>query len=171
MKSQKIIVMGVSGCGKSAIGQGLAALLQLPFFDGDDYHSPENISKMQHRTALDRQGWLEELSVLLASKQEGVLACSALTSDYRRVLKHNNPTLLFVYLQGDFDTIWQRHSKRENHYFNGKTMLESQFETLQEPSKTEALIVDIRLPVRRLIADIYEKLPAFSHSTLVNEAS
>lgn len=165
MNVNKIVVMGVSGCGKSFIGERLAEQLQLTFFDGDDYHSPENISKMSQGVALtdrDRQGWLETLSELLNRTNNAVLACSALTAEYRRILKENNPELVFVYLKGDFETIWQRHRKREGHYFNGKSMLESQFNTLQEPMEKEALIIDIRQPAELLIADIQQKLPVFN---------
>ncbi|WP_022942352.1 gluconokinase [Psychromonas hadalis] len=160
MNGNKIVVMGVSGCGKSLIGERLAEQLQLPFFDGDDYHCADNVLKMSLGIALtdqDRQGWLETLSALLNRNSNAVLACSALTIEYRRVLKENNPELLFIYLKGDFDTIWQRHSKRENHYFNGKGMLESQFNTLQEPTEKEALVIDIKKNVSEIIADIIQK--------------
>lgn len=165
MNVNKIVVMGVSGCGKSFIGKRLAEQLQLTFFDGDDYHSGDNISKMSQGAALtdqDRKGWLETLNELLNTSSNAVLACSALTPEYRRALKENNPELVFIYLKGDFDTIWKRLSKREDHYFNGKSMLESQFETLQEPSESEALWIDIRQPVEQLVLNIHNKLPAFS---------
>lgn len=161
MNTHKIVVMGVSGCGKSSVGKHLADQLQLTFFDGDDYHSSENVSKMSQGIALtdqDRYSWLKTLGELLNQNSNVVLACSALTSEYRVILKKNNPDLLFIYLKGDFDTIWKRHSQRENHYFRGKEMLESQFDTLQEPTKNEAVMIDIRQSVNDIVADILKKL-------------
>lgn len=160
MNTYKIVVMGVSGCGKSSVGKQLADQLQLTFFDGDDYHSSENISKMSQGIALtdkDRHSWLKTLSELLNKNNNTVLACSALTRRYRRVLKENNPSLRFIYLKGDFDTIWERHSQREDHYFTGKGMLESQFDTLQEPEEKEALRIDIRQSVEEIVTDILQK--------------
>ena len=161
MKRYKIVVMGVSGCGKSVIGSKLAERLGLTFFDGDDYHCAENIDKMRQGIPLkgkDRQGWLKTLNILIHQRTEAVVACSALSPEYRQMLSRNNPDLLFVYLQGDFDTIWQRHQNRKDHYFKGKTLLESQFADLIEPSACEALIIDIRQTVDQIIADIIQKL-------------
>ncbi|ABM04638.1 carbohydrate kinase, thermoresistant glucokinase family protein [Psychromonas ingrahamii 37] len=157
----KIVIMGVSGCGKSSIGSKLAEQLGLTFFDGDDYHCTENVDKMSQGIPLtdkDRQGWLSSLNNLFQQRAEGVVACSALTPEYRRILRHNNKELLFVYLQGDFDTIWQRHQNRTDHYFKGKTLLENQFATLVEPNASEALIIDIRQNVSEIVADIIQKL-------------
>jgi len=161
MKKYKIVVMGVSGCGKSAIGSKLAERLGLTFFDGDDYHCAENIDKMRQGIPLagkDRQGWLKILNKLIAQRTEAIVACSALSPEYRQILSHHNPDLLFVYLQGDFETIWQRHQNRKDHYFKGKKLLESQFADLVEPSVGEALIIDIRQTVDEMIADIIQKL-------------
>jgi gluconokinase len=160
-KGVKIVIMGVSGCGKSAIGSKLAEQLGLTFFDGDDYHCAENIKKMSQGiplTGKDRQGWLSSLNKLFQQRAEGVIACSALTPEYRQILSRNNEALLFVYLQGDFETIWQRHQNRTEHYFKGKTLLENQFATLVEPSASEALIIDIRQTVSEIVADIIQKL-------------
>ena len=109
-------------------------------------------------TDQDRQGWLETLNILITQNSNIVLACSALNPEYRKILSRHNPDLVFIYLQGDFDTIWQRHQKRDDHYFNGKSLLESQFAALVEPSVTEALIIDIRQTVKQLIDDILHKL-------------
>ncbi len=150
----KVIVMGVSGCGKSLIGTRLAERLEVPFFDADDFHSQANVAKMASGVPLtdaDRSGWLDDLAELVRVEQKGlVLACSALKRAYRDRLRAGNPSLQFVYLRGDMDTIWSRHSSREDHYFNGRTMLESQFRTLQEPEPDEgAITVDVsELPDR-----------------------
>ncbi|MFT5558097.1 MAG: gluconokinase [Psychromonas sp.] len=160
-KNVKIVIMGVSGCGKSSIGSKLAEQLGLTFFDGDDYHCTDNVDKMSQGIPLtdeDRQGWLSSLNKLFQQRAEGVVACSALTPAYRRILSHNNKALLFVYLQGDFETIWQRHQNRTDHYFKGKTLLENQFTTLVEPNASEALIIDIRQNESEVVADIIRKL-------------
>ena len=117
MSVSKIIVMGVSGCGKSLIGTRLAERLQVPFFDADDFHSPANVAKMASGVPLtdsDRSGWLDDLAELVQGEQGGlVLACSALKRAYRDRLRSGNPSLQFVYLKGDMETIWSRHSSRK----------------------------------------------------------
>lgn len=161
MKAYKIVVMGVSGCGKSLIGSQLAKALQLNFFDGDDYHCAANIQKMSEGIPLtddDREGWLNTLNTLITEQENAVVACSALTPKYREILSRDTEELQFVYLKGDFDTIWQRHQKRENHYFNGQSLLKNQFDTLIEPNAEEALIVDIRQSVEQIVADIQARL-------------
>lgn len=152
----KIIVMGVSGCGKSLIGRRLAQRLGVPFFDADDFHSPANVAKMASGVPLtdaDRSGWLDDLAELVRDERGGlVLACSALKRTYRDRLRAGNPSLQFVYLRGDMETIWSRHASREDHYFNGRAMLESQFLTLQEPEPDEvAMTVDVSEPPERIV--------------------
>ncbi|WP_038177534.1 MULTISPECIES: gluconokinase [Vibrio] len=154
MKAKKIVVMGVSGCGKSLIGSEIAKALALPFYDGDDYHPEANVEKMRQGIPLtdeDRSGWLQTLNRIYTDNDAAVIACSALKPEYRQVLRHNNPELVIVYLKGDFDTIWARHQKRANHYFNGESMLRSQFEALVEPSCDEALHIDISLPIEGVL--------------------
>ncbi|WP_394246056.1 gluconokinase [Vibrio profundi] len=154
MKSKKILVMGVSGCGKSLIGSRIAKALDLQFFDGDDFHPETNVEKMRQGIPLtdeDRQGWLETLNQQFISQPSAVIACSALKPQYRDILRKNNEELVIVYLQGSFDTIWNRHKNRENHYFNGEQMLKSQFEALVEPQKGEALFVDIAQDVEQVV--------------------
>lgn len=144
---KKIIVMGVSGCGKSSMGQRLAQHFGFPFFDGDDYHSPENVEKMARSIPLtdaDRYGWLQTLNGILRCETCAVVACSALKPEYRELLRAGVEDLEIVYLKGDIDTIWQRHQKRNGHYFNGRSMLESQFATLVEPVDEDVITVDIR---------------------------
>ncbi|WP_120511705.1 gluconokinase [Photobacterium salinisoli] len=161
MKPKKIIVMGVSGCGKSLIGSTLATALGLSFFDGDDFHSPDNVRKMSEGVPLndeDRAEWLARLNQLLRDAPDAVLACSALKPEYRRQLRAGIDGLEIVYLQGDFDTIWSRHQQRADHYFNGRAMLESQFATLVEPEPDEALFIDIRQSQHEVLQDILAQL-------------
>lgn len=143
---KKIIVMGVSGCGKSSMGQRIANHYEFPFFDGDDYHCDANVEKMRQGIPLtdeDRAGWLHTLNSILKTNESAVVACSALKPEYREMLQDGVENLTFLYLKGDFDTIWQRHQKRDGHYFNGKGMLESQFATLVEPVNEPVITVDI----------------------------
>ncbi|MDD1793961.1 gluconokinase [Enterovibrio makurazakiensis] len=146
MKPKKILLMGVSGSGKSLIGSLVAQRLDIPFYDGDDYHPEENVKKMRQGIPLsdtDRQGWLRTLNTLFIKNDELVVACSALKKEYRDTLRQNNEGMTIVFLRGDFDTIWSRHQKRTDHYFKGQDMLKSQFETLVEPTQDEAVFIDI----------------------------
>lgn len=143
---QKIIVIGVSGCGKSSMGQRIADHYGFPFFDGDDYHSDENVAKMRNGTPLtdaDRYGWLRTLNTILQDNESAVVACSGLKPEYRQLLRADLDHVAMIYLKGDFDTIWQRHQQRDGHYFNGKSMLESQFSTLVEPVDEPIISIDI----------------------------
>jgi len=165
--NNKFVVMGISGCGKSSIGSMLAEALGLQFFDSDDYHPMENVEKMrsgQPLTDEDRRPWLNTLKGLIQHQPEIVLACSALKPEYRQTLRNGNPSLKFIYLKGDFDTIWARHCRREGHYFNGAGMLKSQFDTLVEPSVDEAIVIDIDSPPEHIVELILEKLDARQES-------
>jgi len=147
MHSNSIVVMGVSGSGKSLIGAQLADRLNLPFYDADDFHSPANVRKMASGIPLsdaDREGWLTDLADLIERHDGLVLACSALRRTYRDRLRRARPDLTFLYLDGDIDTIWERLDQRQDHYFNGRAMLESQFAQLEPPSDDEAIRIDIR---------------------------
>lgn len=147
--------MGVSGCGKSLIGQQLAEALRLPFFDADDFHSPENVTKMASGVPLtdaDRADWLDSLAQLLQTQTPLVLACSALRKRYRDRLRMADPALVFVHLDGDIDTIWARLSQRRDHYFSGRDMLQSQFEQLERPSLDEALRINIDASAEAVLA-------------------
>lgn len=155
--NKKYVVMGVSGCGKSSIGSGLAQALGIPFFDGDDYHSEQNVQKMQNGIPLtdeDRKSWLHALNDLIKQEENLVVACSALKPEYRQMLREGCEELQFFYLKGDFDTIWSRHKAREGHYFKGSAMLESQFATLVEPTEQEATAIDIRQAPEQIVDEI-----------------
>ncbi len=159
MQPYQIIVMGVSGCGKSTVAKQLATKLGYLYADGDSYHPKTNIQKMQQGIALtdqDRQGWLVTLNQQLQQANTGiVLACSALKPDYRKTLIQKVKNPIFVYLKGDFNTIWIRYKERKNHYFQGKDMLKSQFAILVEPTGANVFTLDIKKPVAELVNEVY----------------
>ncbi len=157
----KIVVLGVSGSGKSTIGQMLADFLHYPFFDGDNFHPVNNVEKMRRGVPLsdhDRQEWLITLNQIIQENSHSVVACSALKPEYRDRLKQGNPDVVFVYLKGSYDTIWQRHKSRLDHYFNGEEMLKSQFSTLIEPLQDEAISIDIQQSEETVLQNILLKL-------------
>jgi gluconokinase len=156
--TKAVVIMGVSGSGKTSIGRALSTRLGWSFYDGDDYHSPQAIEKMSNGIPLndeDRLPWLETLSELVSEKNEAgenlVLACSALKKSYRRNLRSTNEDLQFVYLEGDFDLIWSRMQNRADHYMKPE-MLRSQFEALEIPEDT--LKVNIKQPISRILEEI-----------------
>jgi gluconokinase len=149
-----IVVMGVSGSGKSTIGQQLAERLGWPFYDGDTFHPAANIEKMSRGIPLDdadRADWLtaiaDRMRELSAAHQSGVFACSALKQKYRDQLMVN-ALVRYVYLKGSYDLIWQRMQSRPGHYMKA-IMLASQFATLEEPR--EALTIEIDQPAEQII--------------------
>ncbi|MGI8501219.1 MAG: gluconokinase [Hassallia sp.] len=142
-----ILVMGVSGSGKTTIGQLLAESLQWEFRDADSFHSSENIEKMRHGIALndlDRMPWLlamqQAIQHWLQENKNVVLACSALKASYRQYLLIGDEGVKLVYLKGSFGLIQKRLQERHNHFMS-KKLLKSQFDTLEEPS--EAISVDV----------------------------
>ena len=150
--------MGVSGCGKSTIGKLLAQELDIPFFDGDDFHPESNIQKMSNGQALndaDRQGWLETLNDLAKqqlAKNSCVIVCSALKQKYRDTLSLNiNAETNWVYLSGSFNQVFDRLNSREGHFMPSELLI-SQFETLEEPK--DALKIDITLTPENIIKTI-----------------
>lgn len=160
MKARFFIVMGVSGCGKSSVGEALAKQLKWDFYDADDFHPPENVAKMANGTPLndsDRAPWLAALHDLISSSlkvdQPGVLACSALKERYRRQLSESNEGVQIVYLKGTYDLIWSRMTIRKGHYMKPE-MLESQFDALEEP--TNALTLDISMSVDDIVQTIIQ---------------
>ncbi len=157
-----IIVMGVSGSGKTSVGEALAQELGWDFYDADDFHPPENVAKMANGIPLndsDRAPWLASLHDLIDSSLKadhpGVLACSALKERYRQQLMDSNSQVQLVYLRGTYDLIWSRMSRRRDHYMKPH-MLQSQFDTLEEPAN--ALTVDISEPVNKIVQQILEYL-------------
>jgi len=151
------VIMGVSGCGKSTVGVALAKKLDCLFYDGDDYHPPENVAKMASGFPLndtDRYPWLAKLHDMIGEHLErgepAVVACSALKKKYRRQLHKGNDGLQFVYLRGSFELILLRMTGRQGHYMKAE-MLRSQFNTLEEPDSYEALIIDIENDVDSMV--------------------
>jgi len=141
-----IIIMGVSGSGKSTVGAQLARELGWQFFDADDFHPPANREKMKQGIPLtdeDRTEWLNSLRELLHKNIEEnsacVLACSALKQRYREQLAVSE-SVQFVYLRGSFEQIETRLKRRKDHYMPVQ-LLQSQFEALEEPR--EAMVIDI----------------------------
>ena len=146
-RSSILVIMGVSGSGKTTIGQLLSAELICSFIDGDDFHPPVNIKKMSSGEALtdeDRWPWLEILTdniqEYIQQEQSMVLACSALKKSYREILCVDRELVQFIYLKGNYATIVRRMRSRENHFMT-KSLLQSQFATLEEPE--DAIVVDI----------------------------
>ncbi|KGA33504.1 gluconokinase [Pectobacterium odoriferum] len=151
MSGRSIILMGVSGSGKSSVGAELGLAIQAKFIDGDDLHPRANIQKMASGTPLnddDRAPWLERLSDVaysLAHKNEtGIIVCSALKKRYRDRLREGNEKMVFIYLKGSFELVLERHKARAGH-FMPTDLLKSQFDALEEPGSDEpdVLKVDI----------------------------
>jgi len=152
-----VVVMGVSGCGKSTVGGALAQALGWPFLDADDFHPPQNVAKMAAGTPLtddDRWPWLDRtvdaLRSASASHGSAVLACSALRHAYRVRLRQAGE-MRFVHLRGDAATIAQRLQKRQHRYMPA-ALLASQFATLEPPD--DAIDVDICASVDAQVAAI-----------------
>ena len=141
-----VVVMGVAGCGKSAVGRRIAAALQLPMVEGDDFHPPANLARMREGIALtdaDRAGWLAQLGGVLQQHPAGaVLSCSALKRAYRDTLRSAVPGLRFVYLQISPAESQRRVASRPGHFYP-PSLVSSQFEALQDPSgETGVLTLD-----------------------------
>ncbi|MEO8389105.1 MAG: gluconokinase [Polaromonas sp.] len=132
-----VVVMGVAGCGKSAVGRLMADQLGLPLIEGDDFHPPGNIRKMQQGVPLadeDRADWLRQLGAELARHPAGVvLTCSALKAAYRDSLRRAAPGLQFVHLAISQVESLRRVSSRPGHFYP-PSLVASQFEALQDPS-------------------------------------
>jgi len=145
-----VVVMGVTGCGKSTVGAALASRLGCRFLDADDFHPPENVAKMASGTPLtdeDRRPWLDriayELRAIAAGGGSAVLACSALKAAYRARIAAGS-TVRFVHLTGDQATIAARLAVRRHRYMPA-SLLASQFATLEAPD--DAIDIDVALPV------------------------
>ena len=144
-----IIICGVTGAGKTTIGQLLAQELEWEFYDADDFHSVENIAKMKNGVPLtdeDRQPWLGKLRDLieqcLVAGKNAVLACSALKKAYRDFLRVSDD-VKFVFLRGDRREITEHLQHRHEHFMN-PVLLDSQFEDLEEPQPSEhALLLEV----------------------------
>ncbi|MBD2537707.1 gluconokinase [Coleofasciculus sp. FACHB-SPT36] len=157
-----ILVMGVSGSGKSTVAQLLGQELNWDFSDADCFHTIANIEKMSRGIPLtdaDRMPWLQAMQHAIDQwLQEGknqVLACSALKESYRQMLWRDPQQMRLVYLKGSFEAIAQRLEARQSHFMT-KTLLQSQFDTLEEPQN--ALWVDVSEPLDVIVQQIRKRL-------------
>jgi gluconokinase len=160
-----IVVMGVSGAGKSAVGERLAKALRLPLIEGDQFHPPANIEKMRQGLPLDdtdRAGWLDRLGQELARHPRGaVLACSALKRAYRDKLRQAVPALAFVHLHLTQEQAQQRVAARGGHFYP-PSLVASQFEALEDPSgERGVLVLDGTLPLAEVTKRAVEWARAF----------
>ena len=147
-----LLIMGVSGCGKTSFGKALATHLGLQFFDGDDFHPASNVEKMRKGIPLsdeDRLPWLQTLANLISSHSESgmVLACSALKQRYRAMFISANPSLQIIFLRGDYQLLWTRMQQRQ--HFMPASLLQSQFDALEPPD--QAIVLDVSLPLASLV--------------------
>ncbi|MDB5105090.1 MAG: carbohydrate kinase, thermoresistant glucokinase family [Fibrobacteres bacterium] len=157
-----IVLMGVSGSGKTMVGKLLADQLGWPFYDGDDFQPKDNVAKMSQGVPLndrDRRPWLLALHNLLvgltAKRSCAVLACSALKQDYRDLLVSGMDGIKWVYLKCDYRILEARLKNRKGHFFKA-AMLDSQFEILEEPE--DALTVHVDCPPDSIVARIRKEL-------------
>ncbi|MBD7990902.1 gluconokinase [Ochrobactrum quorumnocens] len=153
-----IIVMGVSGSGKSTVGEKLAAALVLPFLEGDSLHPKTNVDKMASGIPLqdeDRWPWLDTIGERLATAENGIIvSCSSLKKSYRDRLRNaSDGPLLFVFLDGSFDVLYEHMGHRTGH-FMPVTMLESQLATLESPvGEPFVFRADVADPIEKIVAE------------------
>lgn len=153
-----IVVMGVSGCGKTTLGTALAERLNATFLDADDFHPPANVAKMRAGTPLtddDRAPWLAALSRELRERGERgegvVLACSALKRRYREIIGAQLAQLAhidWIFLDGSFDVIAERMRARANHYMP-ESLLRSQFDALERPDNAIQISIELSAAEQR----------------------
>lgn len=157
-----VVIMGVSGCGKTTVGRRLAQRLDWKYYEGDAFHPVENIQKMSKGIALtddDRLPWLASIKKVIDQCCEGgsdaIVACSALRRDYRFYLAANIPEIRFVYLKGEFSIIRERMKSREGHYMKAG-LLESQFASLEEPD--DAMVIDIGESPKEIVSRVVREM-------------
>ncbi len=159
------VVFGVSGAGKTTVGQKLAADFGRVFVDADDFHTPESIRKMSAGiplTTADREPWLKSIrSWMDAQAAEGrctTVACSALKRAYRDELRGATGGVLFVFLAGPRETIEQRMAARLSHFMPA-SLLASQFDALEPLDETErGVVVDVRSPIDSIVTQVRDEL-------------
>ncbi|MDR5814433.1 MULTISPECIES: gluconokinase [unclassified Caballeronia] len=159
-----LIAMGVSGAGKTRIGELLAERLQCAFTDGDAFHSEANKEKMHKGIPLtddDRWPWLKTIRAAIEEKQRAgetaVFTCSSLKRSYRDVLRDGDKDVCFVYLEGSFDVLKERIGTRTGHFFD-PTLLQSQLDTLEPPGEDEAIVVNIEHTPEQIVDIVMEQL-------------
>jgi gluconokinase len=164
-----VVVMGVSGSGKTTVARLLAEQLSCPMLEGDGLHSTENIQRMAAGTALsdaDRRAWLAAIAErIAASLREGralVVSCSALKRRYRDVLRQGDPLLIYVHLIGDRQLIQRRMSLRHDHFMS-PALLDSQFDALEMPGADERVIsCDVARSPADIVASVLVHLPTLA---------
>jgi gluconokinase len=153
--------MGVSGCGKSSVGEALSARLGIPYFDGDDLHTAEAVAKMRTGIPLadaDRWPWLDRVADVLRDKAPVIVGCSALKGAYRdRIRAGAGGPVTFVHLSGSRELIASRMGARTGHYMP-TSLLDSQFAALEPPGPDEAITVDIARDLPELVDQILARL-------------
>lgn len=159
-----LIAMGVSGAGKSLIGEMLAERLSCSYTDGDAFHSAANKEKMHHGIPLtdeDRWPWLRTIRAAIEEKQRAgetaVFTCSSLKRSYRDVLRGTDTDVRFVYLKGSFEVLHERLGSRTGHFFD-PSLLKSQLDTLEEPGLDEAIEVSIELTPEQIVDQVMLKI-------------
>ena len=159
-----LIAMGVSGAGKSRIGEMLAERLSCSYTDGDAFHSAANKEKMHHGIPLtddDRWPWLRTIRAAIEEKQRAgetaVFTCSSLKRSYRDVLRGTDTDVRFVYLKGSFEVLHERLKSRTGHFFD-PSLLKSQLDTLEEPGPDEAIVVSIELTPEQIVDQVMLKI-------------
>jgi gluconokinase len=162
-----VVVMGVSGSGKTTVASLLAKTLGCPYQEGDALHPPENVAKMSGGTPLtdaDRSPWLHRIAARIddwhGRGEAGVVTCSALKRSYRDIIIGSRPDVALVYLRGSRDMIGQRMAARQGH-FMPSALLDNQFATLQEPSADERpIIIDVGAAPAEIVEEIVRRLGA-----------
>ncbi|MEX3786944.1 gluconokinase [Paraburkholderia sp. BR14374] len=161
-----LIAMGVSGAGKTLIGEMLAERLHCTFTDGDAFHSAANKEKMHHGIPLtdeDRWPWLKTIRAAIEEKQKAgetaVFTCSSLKRSYRDILRAGDKDVCFVYLKGSREVLSERLGHRTGHFFD-PSLLQSQLDTLEEPGNDEAITVSIDLTPEQIVDEALRQLEA-----------
>jgi gluconokinase len=170
MNARVLILMGVSGCGKSTIAAILASRLQWPFEEGDALHPQANIEKLaagHPLTDADRWPWLAKVADWVGERldagQNGLITCSALKRSYRDLINRRGSGVMFVFLAGSKETIAARLAARHGHFMQA-SLLDSQFADLEEPAPDEpAIRVDIGPPAAEIAEQIVEDLGLAAH--------
>jgi len=161
MANRIIYIMGVSGSGKTTIGKLLSQKTEIPFFDADDFHTVSNRKKMKAGQPLndeDREEWVHQLNQLAIEQMSlkgAIIACSALKEKYRHVLSKAIEKPLWIFLQGNYDMIYERMKNRKGHYMPA-SLLQSQFDNLEIPGN--AFCVSIEQEPNEIVALICKQL-------------
>jgi gluconokinase len=157
----RVVLMGVSGCGKSSVGEALSGLIGVPYVDGDGLHPAENVAKMAAGVPLsddDRWPWLDKVGQVLRDQAPVIVGCSALKRVYRDRIQGEAGAVRFVYLEGPRDLIAGRMARRTGHYMP-LSLLDSQFAALEPPvGEADAFAVSIDQPTAAIAAEIAGRL-------------